>query len=424
MRKILEQVDVLVPEMVNALREAIRIPTVNPPGTGYKEFADYFKNLLESLDYKTELVEVPQELLNELAPLGEGLPRFSIIGRMHGSTNVSGQRICLNGHYDVVPAGDNWTVDPFGGEVLDGKIYGRGASDMKSGLIMQVFAVEALRRSGLPWSGEIIQCAVPDEETVGNRNAGTGYLVEQGIISSDTMDAVIITEPFGPNGIGIGHKGAIWGEITVFGKQAHGSSPLLGINAVELMAEFLHVVKEHFQPRLFNRITDLQVTPAESIHSSLSFDTIKGGEATNIIPARCSVTFNRRLLPTETIEEARAEFQEMFDLMLQKDSRFRYEYREFYTTQPTLVPTTIPLVQTAYEVLTELGHTPQYLISAGSDDQRFVVHDAGIENCIIYGPGQTGISHQSDEFITIDDLVAATKALALMLYRLLTTDHV
>lgn len=418
MKEILDQVDLLKDDMIKTLQEMVRIPTVNPPGEGYGDFKEYILQLLDHLGYETEVIEVPSELLPELAPTGRGLPRYNILGRLFGS-NKNGQRVCLNAHYDVVPVGNGWTVDPFGGELIDGKLYGRGSSDMKSGLVMQIFAVEALRRSGIPWFGEIIQCVVPDEETAGNRNAGTGYLVEQGIIGRDTMDAVIITEPFGPDGIGIGHKGAIWGEITVFGKQAHGSQPLRGINAVELMAEFLHLVKEYLQPKLRSRTTDLNVIPEESIHSTLAFDTIKGGVTPNIIPDRCSVTFNRRLLPDETVEGARNEIHELLTLMKHKDPRFRYEYREFYTTEHVLVPETIPVAQVAKNVITELGMSPKFLITAGTDDQRFVVNDAGIQNCIIYGPGQTSQAHQADEHIDIDDLVISTKALALMMHQML-----
>ncbi|THE11091.1 ArgE/DapE family deacylase [Bacillus timonensis] len=418
MREIVAQVDLLKEEIVQTLQDMVRIPTINPPGEKYGVFKDYFENHLDKLGYETEILEVPEEKLSELAPLGCGLPRYNIVGRLSG-TSKNGKCICLNGHYDVVPVGNGWTKDPFGGEVIDGKLYGRGASDMKSGLVTQIFAVEALRRSGLQWNGEIIQTAVPDEETVGNRNAGTGYLVEQGIISKDKVDTVIITEPFEPNGIGIGHKGAIWGEITVLGKQAHGSQPSRGINAVEMMAEFLHLVNVHLQPKLQQRTTDLNVTPDESIYSTLSFDTIKGGETTNIVPDKCNVTFNRRLLPVETIEGARAEIQAILNLMKEKDQRFRYEYREFYTTEHVLVPERIPVAEVAKEVITDLGMSPKFLITAGSDDQRFVVNNAGIENCIIYGPGKTSEAHQADEHIDIEDLILGTKALALMLYKML-----
>src|SRR5262249_15600876 len=152
------------------------------------------------------------------------------------------------------------------------------------------------RRTG--FTGRIVQSAVPDEETVGVENAGMGFLVEQGHL--DGADAVIITEPFGPDGVGIGHKGAIWGEITVFGKQAHGSSPRLGVNAIEHMARSLARIDERLRPQLEPRVTALGVTPPEP-RSTLSFDTIQGGAATNIVPDRCTVTFNRRLLPGEDL---------------------------------------------------------------------------------------------------------------------------
>ena len=103
-----------------------------------------------------------------------------------------------------------------------------------------------------------MQSAVPDEETVGVRNAGMGWLVEQGLIKAD---ALIITEPFGPDGVGIGHKGAIWGEITLHGKQAHGSSPRLGVNAVEAMARYLATLDATLRPQLEPRVTDYGVTP-------------------------------------------------------------------------------------------------------------------------------------------------------------------
>ena len=115
---------------------------------------------------------------------------------------------------------------------------------MKSGLAAQVIAAEAVRRAG--FAGTIAQSAVPDEETVGVRNAGMGWLVEQGLLAN--ADAVIITEPFGPDGVGIGHKGAIWGEITLHGKQAHGSSPRLGVNAVEAMARYLSAIDTRRPP--------------------------------------------------------------------------------------------------------------------------------------------------------------------------------
>jgi succinyl-diaminopimelate desuccinylase len=393
-------------DLVALLQRLIRLPTVNPPGDGYEDFCTAFRQTLDELGYATEILRVPAERLDALAPHAGGRPRPNLLATL---ANGAGPTVHLNGHYDVVPVGNDWTRDPFGGELDDGWVYGRGAADMKSGLAAQVIAVEALRRT-TGWAGTIVHSAVPDEETVGVDNAGMGFLVEQGRLAG--ADAVIITEPFGPDGVGIGHKGAIWGEITLFGRAAHGSSPRLGVNAVEAMARYLARLDAELRPQLDRRITDLGVTPPESIHSTLSFDTIRGGEATNIVPDRCTVTFNRRLLPGEDLDAARRE-------LLAPLEGVAHTYRETYSTEPTLVSTDEPVVQAACRAVRRLGLEPRILISAGSDDQRFVVHRAGIANSLVYGPGTTALSHIADERISVADLVLGTQGLALILADLL-----
>src|SRR4051812_20817169 len=182
MEAIRAAVEALESELVALLQRMVRLPTINPPGEGYEAFVADLRGHLDGLGYTTAVHLAPEEL----APLGEGLPRPNLMARLQGD----GPLIHLNGHYDVVPVGNDWTRDPFGGELHDGRIYGRGAADMKSGLAAQIIAVEALRAIGM--NPNIAQSFVPDEETVGVRNAGMGYLVEQGLLEGD---AVIITEP-------------------------------------------------------------------------------------------------------------------------------------------------------------------------------------------------------------------------------------
>lgn len=419
---ILAAVDEYSNEIVQLLQEFIRIPTINPPGEEYESFVDFMGGTLKTFGYDVEVIRVPEARLQELASHGEGLPRPNLVARLRGAED--GLQVHLNGHYDVVPVGDGWSHEPFGGDLEDGKVYGRGATDMKSGLVAQIFAVEALRRAGVPWRGSVTQSAVPDEETVGVTNAGTYFLVEQGVIHPDNTDAVIITEPFGSDGVGIGHKGAIWGEITIYGQQAHGSSPLLGVNAVEMAAEFLATVDSELHPRLLEKTSEFAVTPQESMHSTLSFDTIHGGVATNVVPDRCTLTFNRRLLPSEDLDTERQELLSLLEKVSDKQARFQYQYEETYATQPTIVSDEEPLVQTAQQAVSSLGLSPNLLISAGSDDQRFVVHNAGITNSIIYGPGRTGDSHTADESIDVEELITTVKGLALILADLLVSDSV
>jgi len=188
-------------------------------------------------------------------------------------------------------------------------------------------------------------------------------------------------------------------------------APRLGVNAVEAMARYLATLDAELRPKLDERTTELGVTPPEP-RSTLSFDTIRGGVATNIVPDRCTVTFNRRLLPGESLDAARRELLGPLDGV-------KHEYRELYATEPTLVGEEEPVVQAACRAVRELGLEPRLLISAGSDDQRFVVHRAGITNSLVYGPGTTALSHISDERIAIEDLIQGTKGLALILDELL-----
>src|SRR3954469_16183987 len=136
MEAIRAAVEELTDELVALLQRMIRLPTVNPPGEGYEAFVADLESVLDGYGYETAVHLAP----TELAPLGQGLPRPNLLARLHGD----GPTIHLNGHYDVVPVGNDWTKDPFGGERVDGHVYGRGAADMKSGLATQIIAVEAL----------------------------------------------------------------------------------------------------------------------------------------------------------------------------------------------------------------------------------------------------------------------------------------
>ena len=202
----------------------------------------------------------------ELAPYGAGLPRVNVIGRLHGPH--ASPVMHFNGHMDVVPVGPGWSCDPFGGEMRNGRIFGRGASDMKGGIAAQIYAIEAIRRAGLQVQGTIEQSGVVDEESAGNRNAGMGLLVERGYIASGRTDYVVITEPLNVDNICLGHRGAIWGEITTVGRQSHGSTPERGVNAIERMADFITEATRELKPRLQQRLNSVPVVPSSASAAS------------------------------------------------------------------------------------------------------------------------------------------------------------
>jgi succinyl-diaminopimelate desuccinylase len=156
-------------EALTFLKELISIPTENPPGLNYDKIVNVIKNKLEELGYKTEIFTPSEEELKKLVKFGQG-NRPNLVGYL-GNGNV---KVAFNAHYDVVPAGEGWSFNPYSPVVKDGKIYGRGSADMKSGLVAQIYAVEVLRRAKMLSNLRIIQTIVPDEETVGNIMLGLG----------------------------------------------------------------------------------------------------------------------------------------------------------------------------------------------------------------------------------------------------------
>lgn len=419
---ILRAAEELITEAVDFLQRLIRVPTVNPPGSAYVECATLVGEHLHKLGYAIEYVELTPSEVTELAPYGEGLPRTNVIGRLPGKT-VS-PVLHFNGHMDVVPPGSGWSTDPFGGEIHDGRVYGRGASDMKGGIAAQIYAIEAIRRAGLRLLGTVEQSATVDEESTGKRNAGVGVLVERGYIAPERTDYVVITEPLQVENICLGHRGALWGEIKTYGRQAHGSTPVKGVNALEHMAGFIAEASKQLGPRLQQRQNQYPVVPPEANGASLAFTMIQSGTNVNSVPDTCTVAFDRRLVTGEQLEEAR---QELWQLLAQQERTvpdFRYEYKERYAAAPTWVSAETPLVREFTAAISEvLGREPGYVCSPGTDDQRFIVQNAGIEQCIIYGPGEITQAHITDESLAIADLLASIQVMALATAALLGVEQ-
>ncbi len=415
---ILQAAGSVLDEAIAFLQGLIRIPTVNPPGDAYPECARYIGECLQALGYVVEHIELSPAEIAELAPYGEGLPRVNLLGRLLGLQPAP--VLHFNGHMDVVPVGAGWSFDPFGGVISNGRIYGRGASDMKGGIAAQIYAIEAIRRAGLRLQGTIEQSGVVDEESTGNRNAGMGFLVERGYIASGRTDYVVITEPLNVDNICLGHRGAIWGEITTIGQQSHGSTPERGVNAIEHMADFIAEALYELKPRFLQRRNSVPVVPESASAASLSFGTIAGGTNINSVPDRCSVTFDRRLVMGEQLEDARNEIRDLLEKRASMQPGLRYSYTERYATEPTWVSSDTPLVHAFAAAIQEVrGRTPGYVCSPGTDDQRFVVHNAGIEQCIVYGPGEITQTHVVDESLAIDDLLTSIKVMALAAANLL-----
>lgn len=415
---ILNAAESLIEESISFLQGLIQIPSVNPPGNAYYECAHYIGAHLQSLGYSVEYIELTEDETAELAPYGESLQRTNVLGSLPGPQ--SAPVLHFNGHMDVVPSGSGWSMSPFGGDVRNQRIYGRGAADMKGGIAAQIYAVEAIRRAGLHLLGSVEQSGVVDEESTGNRNAGMGVLVERGYISAEHTDYVVITEPLNVDNICLGHRGALWGEIQTFGRQSHGSTPAQGVNALEHMAGFIEEATRQLSPNLQQRLNHHPVIPLNANAASLAFTMIQAGTNVNSVPDSCTVSFDRRLVTSERLDDARQELRDILEHRKQLVPDFRYEYTERYAAAPTWVSSETPLVQAFTEAVQDvLGRTPGYVCSPGTDDQRFVVQNAGIQQCIVYGPGEITQAHIADESLAIEDLLSSIKIMALAAAQLL-----
>lgn len=406
---VLEHVDLLADDMVAFTQQLVRIPTVNPPGDCYATCAELIAERLEALGYVVE--HLPAVGLPEHT---ETHPRINVVGTLGREQPV----LHFNGHYDVVPPGSGWSVDPFGGELRDGRILGRGTCDQKAGIAASMYAVEAVRRAGIGLAGSVEQSATPDEESGGF--AGVAWLCDSGRIARERQRYVVITEPLDPERVCIGHRGVYWFQLTTVGRVGHGSMPALAINAAERMADIVKAFDTELKPRLAARRSNAPVAPPEARQPSLNLNAIHAGQAidgwqTPAVPDRCVAIFDRRFIHEESFKDVRAEIVEFLDR-----HGVGYEIEDLMRVDPLLGDSNAQLAQTAARCVQEVLHgEPWFISSPGTYDQKHIVRRAGIEECIAYGPGRLVLAHQPDEHIAVTDLVASAKVMALMTMRLL-----
>ena len=414
---VLRQVDALAGEAVAFTSAMIRIPTINPPGDLYEECARFIGHVLADCGFETEYYAAEGRPEHTVAH-----PRINVVGTRRGRADRP--VVHLNGHFDVVPAGDGWTVDPWGGEVRDGKIYGRGSCDMKAGIAAAVFASEAIRRAGIELNGTVEISGTVDEESGGF--AGVAWLAEHGRLSKDRTDYVIIPEPLYVDRICIGHRGVYWFEVQTRGRIAHGSMPFHGVSAIDHMGLVLDRIHRELQPRLASRTTDVPVIPPGARHATLNVNGINGGQPvdgiqTPCVADRCRAVFDRRFLLEEGFDATKAEVIEMLDAIRRDVPDFQYDIKDLMIVHPTRTPDGSPVIGALERALQRVLGRSGLVASPGTYDQKHVARIAGVPHCVAYGPGILDLAHQPDEYCGVDDLVSATKVIALALLDLTNT---
>lgn len=413
---IFARVDELAEEMVEFLRQLVRIPTVNPPGEHYADCAQLIGAKLKEFGYETEFVTA-----EGLPECSAQFPRVNVIGRMRGQR--AKPTLHFNGHLDVVPPGEGWTVDPFAAVVRDGRIYGRGVTDQKAGIAASMFAIEAIRRAGVRLAGSVEQSATVDEESGGF--AGVAYLAANGHFRREAIDYVVITEPLDYDRICLGHRGVYWFEVLTRGRIAHGSMPFLGASAIDRMARFIASIEHELKPKLALRRTRMPVVPEAARSATINVNAISGGQPidaqqTPCVADVCRAVFDRRFLLEESFDDVRREVLELLSQLQTADEEFRYELKDLMIVHPTMTAPESKLVTTMASAITSsVGRQAPLIASPGTYDQKHFARIAGIEQCIAYGPGILNLAHQPDEYCEIEHLILSCKAMALGAIRLL-----
>ena len=414
--RIIAEVDAAADELVSFTQDLVRMPTVNPPGAEYEACAVFLGDDLTRRGYDVEYIVAEDR--PEHTP---EYPRVNVVGSRRGSSG--GPVVHLNGHIDVVPAGGGWTVDPFAAVVRDGRIFGRGVCDMKAGIAAAVFAGEAIARAGVVLPGAIEISGTVDEESGGF--AGMAHLARVGRVSHPRTDFVIIPEPLNVDRISIGHRGVYWSELTVRGRIAHGSMPFLGISAIDRMSDVLNAVQRVLRPALSRRTTSMPVVPDAARHATINVNAIDGGQhvegsQTPCVADRCRAVFDRRFLMEEGFEAARSEIADLVDRTIGSMSGVEYELRDLMVVEPVRTPDDSPLIGALDRSIRRVLGTPARLVaSPGTYDHKHVARIAGVLHCVAYGPGELELAHQPDESCRIDDLVNATKVIALAILDLM-----
>lgn len=412
-------------DLVLLTQELIRIPTINPPGAFYRDICAFLYARLGSKGFQTELIRA------EGAPGdSEAYPRWNIIARREGKT--PGECVHFNSHIDVVEAGEGWTEDPFGGALKEGKIYGRGACDMKGGLAASIIAAEVFIELVPDFSGAIEISGTADEESGGY--GGVAYLAGKGFFSPERVQHVIIPEPLHKDRICLGHRGGWWAEIETKGEIAHGSMPFLGDCAVRHMGAVLDAFESELYPALSSRHTAMPVVPEGARVSTMNINSIHGGQEeipsdstalpSHCVPDSCRIVIDRRYLIEETHEGVKAEVESLLNGLKQNRPKFDYSMRELNHVAPSMTDRDAPVVSTvAGAIQSVLGKGADFVASPGSYDQKHIDRIGKLKNCIAYGPGLLELAHKPDEYVDVDDMIDSAKVMALSLLKLLGPDR-
>lgn len=359
--------------MIKLLKDIIAFNTVNPPGNE-RALAEYIADMGRNMGAEAELDVIDETRANVL---------LHVAGK-----NSNAPSLMLNGHMDVVPATGEWKSDPLILDERDGRVYGRGTSDMKGGIACMLSALLELAEEKYDFGGDLYLLFVADEEC---DNLGIKHFLQK----PRKVDYCIIGEPTELK-LCVAHRGVCRHKIIIEGKSCHASNPDNGINAVGKMAYFVQEI-EKLNDRL--RSGRHQVLPA----STVAVTTIKGGEKHNIIPDYCEAVLDWRTLPEESEAYVRGELTAILDRLSDNAKLFKYRLELIiYLGAGNLDPADT-LVQKAKEAYrSSFGQDAAVESFPACGEQSIFIRN-GIK-AMFCGPGDIAQAHSNDEYIEVKQL--------------------
>ncbi|MEH7123079.1 M20 family metallopeptidase [Bacillus sp. JJ1773] len=363
-------------DAIQFLKSLIQINTINPPG-GEKALADKISQRLENtgLMVQADIVEKDRENLIVSYSNAEISPDDS-------------KRLIFSGHFDIVPVGNvEWTYPVFEGRQDGERIYGRGSSDMKSGVAAMIIAMECIEKAGIKLNGILQFVGTVGEEV---DCLGSKTVVKKGQI--DQASAIVISEPTSNQPV-IAHKGVLWLKISMFGKTAHGSMPLEGINAILAMNQFMNELNNYI----------LQYDEHEILGgSTLNIGMINGGVGTNVVPDECSITIDIRTVPGQSHTEITENIKQLAQKVSEK-MNVSFGIEVLNDMGCVYTPADDPFIELGIKTAQSLNSKEDLKpggVNYYTDGSIYKAHLPEVP-ILIYGPGEPKQAHQPDEWVEI-----------------------
>jgi len=373
-------------EVVRLTQELVRIKSINPPGDELPA-AELLADRLQTFGLEADVVTVDKN-------------RANVIAILKGSGDASS--IMFNGHLDVVPLGElaSWERDPFCGDIVDGKVFGRGSTDMKGGIAAMSVAAGLVAAKSI--KGNLLVVAVSGEET---DSIGARHYIQHN--SLDGLDGVVIPEPTSLDLV-IAEKGTLWLELTTYGKTAHSTQPHVGVNAVEHMIQLLKEVKDTWEGISYSK--DRYLSPP-----TINIATISGGVKTNSIPDKCVATVDLRPIPSQSHAAILDNLRKKLSELTKKVPNFKADMKVINERQPVATDPESKLVRKAKTLGPALIGKELELMGANYYTDAAIFATKRKIPTVVLGPGEMDLrrniylGHQPNEYVRIENLEKAAR---------------